>query len=98
MRVFDLGVATEPDHFIFNLRPAKWAKDPRGAWLPRKEFRQAISHAVDREAFANTVYLGEAVPIHGPITTGNAAWFSPDIPRYPYSLDQARAPCSKGSV
>ncbi len=91
VRVFDLGVSLSPDHFIFNLRPAKWAKDPRGAWLATKEFRQAISHAVDREAFANTVYLGEAVPVHGPVTTGNAAWFSPNVPRYPYSLDRARA-------
>lgn len=89
-RVFDLGVATEGDHFVFNLRPAKWAKDPRAAWLPRKEFRQAISHAVDREEFANTVYLGEGVPIHGPITPGNPDWFWPDIPRYQFSLDKAR--------
>jgi peptide/nickel transport system substrate-binding protein len=89
-RIFDLGVATEGDHFFFNLKPEKWAKDPRAAWLPRKEFRQAISHAVDREEFANTVYLGEGVPIHGPITPGNPDWFWPDIPRYQFSLDKAR--------
>lgn len=89
-RLFDLGIATEGDHFVFNLRPEKWAKDPRGAWLPRKEFRQAISHAVDREEFVNTVYLGEGVPIHGPITPGNPDWFWPDIPRYQFSLDKAR--------
>ena len=89
-RVYDLGIATEGDHFFFNLRPAKWAADPRGAWLPRKEFRQAISHAVDREDFANTIYLGAGVPIHGPITPGNPDWFWPDIPRYQFSLDKAR--------
>jgi peptide/nickel transport system substrate-binding protein len=87
----DLGVSADANHFLFNLRPARWANDPRGAWLPRKEFRQAISHAVDREAFANTVYLGAAVPIHGPITPGNRDWFWPDIPRYQYSLDKSRA-------
>jgi peptide/nickel transport system substrate-binding protein len=90
-RLFDLGVATEGDHFFFNLRPAKWATDPRRAWLPRKEFRQAISHAVDREDFANTVYLGEGVPIHGPITPGNPDWFWSSVPRYQFSLDKARA-------
>jgi peptide/nickel transport system substrate-binding protein len=89
-RLFDMGVATEGDHFFFNLKPEKWAADPRGAWLPRKEFRQAISHAVDREEFANTVYLGEGVPIHGPITPGNPNWFWPDIPRYQFSLEKAR--------
>lgn len=87
----DLGVALEGDHFFFNLRPEKWTKDPRAAWLPKTEFRQAISHAVDREAFANTVFLGAGVPIHGPVTPGNRDWFWPDIPRYPYSVEKSRA-------
>jgi peptide/nickel transport system substrate-binding protein len=91
LQLFDLGVSTDPDSFFFNLRPAQWAKDPRGSWLPRKEFRQAISHAVDREKFAETVFLGEAVPIHGPVTPGNTRWFWPDLPRYAFSLDKARA-------
>jgi peptide/nickel transport system substrate-binding protein len=91
IQLLELGVSTDADSFFFNLRPEFWAKDPRGAWLPRKEFRQAISHAVDREKFAETVFLGEAVPIHGPVTPGNTRWFWPDLPRYPYSLEKARA-------
>lgn len=66
--VQEAGVTLDPDVFFFNLRPAAWAKDPRGTWLLTDAFRQAISHAVDREAYANTVYLGAAVPVHGPIT------------------------------
>ncbi len=89
--LLELGVGTDPDTFFFNLRPAKWANDPRGAWLTRKEFRQAISHAVDREAFANTVFLGAGVPIWGPITPGNQKWFSPNVPRYAFSVDRAKA-------
>ncbi|MDP1569239.1 MAG: ABC transporter substrate-binding protein [Vicinamibacterales bacterium] len=89
LRLLELGVGLDPDAFFFNLRPAKWASDPRAAWMPRAEFRHAISHAVDREAFANTVFLGAAVPVHGPITPGNKTWFSPNVPRYGY--DQARA-------
>jgi peptide/nickel transport system substrate-binding protein len=91
MQLFEMGVSTDPDAFIFNLTPAYWAKDPRREWFTRREFRQAISHAVDREAFANTVFLGAAVPIWGPITPGNQAWFSPNVARYPYSQDKARA-------
>jgi peptide/nickel transport system substrate-binding protein len=59
--------------------------------LPRTEFRQAISHAVDREAFAETVFLAAAVPIHGPVTPGNQRWFWPDLPRYEFSRERARA-------
>jgi peptide/nickel transport system substrate-binding protein len=57
----------------------------------QRRFRQAISHAVDREAFAQTVFLGEAVPVWGPVTPGNRLWFSPNLPRYPYDLGKAHA-------
>jgi len=90
LQLLELGVGTDPDVFFFNLRPQYWAKDPRGSWITRREFRQAISHAVDREAFANTVYLGAGVPIWGPITPGNQKWFSPNVPRYPFSIDKAK--------
>lgn len=91
LRLIELGVSTDPDAFFFNLRPAQWAKDPRGSWMSKREFRQAISHAVDREAFANTVYLSAAVPIWGPVTPGNTTWFSPNVPRYGFSVDKAKA-------
>ena len=61
----------------------------RARWW-RSAFRQAISLAVDREAFAETVFLGAAVPIWGPITAGNRVWFWPDVPRYPYDATRAR--------
>jgi peptide/nickel transport system substrate-binding protein len=85
----ELGVAPDADAFWFCLKPEKKARDPRFAFVNKREFRQAISHAVDREAFAQTVFLGEAVPIWGPITPGNRLWFSPNVPRYPF--DAARA-------
>ena len=91
VKLLELGVGTDPDLIFYNLRPESWAKDPRGSWMARKEFRQAISHAVDREAFANTVFLGAGVPIWGPITPGNQKWFSPNVPRYGFSVDKAKA-------
>jgi peptide/nickel transport system substrate-binding protein len=87
----ELGVGPDPDGFWFCLKPEKKAKDPRFAFTGKREFRQAISHAVDREAFAQTVFLGEAVPVWGPITPGNRLWFSPNLPRYPHDVARARA-------
>ena len=63
---------------------------PKPAVVQQRQFRQAISHAVDREAFAREVFLGEAVPIWGPVTPGNRQWFSPNVPRYPYDPARAR--------
>jgi peptide/nickel transport system substrate-binding protein len=90
LRLIDVGPSLDPDSFFFNLRSYYWAKDPRREWILRKEFRRAISHAIDREAFANTVFLGAGVPVWGPITSGNQKWFSPNVQRYGYSLDRAR--------
>jgi peptide/nickel transport system substrate-binding protein len=90
LRLIELGVSTDPDLFFFNLRDPYWAKDPRRDWITRKEFRHAISHAIDREAYANTVYLGAGVPIWGPVTPGNKQWFSPNVPRYGYSIERAK--------
>ena len=87
----EAGVGLDPDVFFFNLRPAAWAKDPRGRWLATDTFRQAISHAIDREAYANTVFLCAAVPVHGPVTPGNKEWFWPDVPRYQFDPAKARA-------
>jgi peptide/nickel transport system substrate-binding protein len=86
LKMVEVGVALDPDFLSFNLRTP--AKRPRAPWL-RREFRQAISCGVDRHAIINTVYLGAAVPIYGPITPGNKRWFAADAPSC--ANDRARA-------
>ena len=90
VKMLELGAGTDADAFWFCLKPEAKAKDPRFHFLQKREFRQALSHAVDREAFANSVFLGEAVPVWGPITSGNKPWFTATVPRYPYSVEKAR--------
>jgi peptide/nickel transport system substrate-binding protein len=90
LRLIELGVGPDADAFWFCLKPEVKGKDPRFAFVQRPEFRRAISHAVDREAFAQTVFLGAAVPVWGPITPGNTQWFSPNVLRYPHDDNRAR--------
>jgi peptide/nickel transport system substrate-binding protein len=90
LKMVEAGVASDPDAFWFCLKPEAKKNDPRFAFVQRREFRQAISHAVDREEFARTVFLGEAVPVWGPITSSNKLWFTPNLPRYPYDAAKAR--------
>jgi peptide/nickel transport system substrate-binding protein len=90
LRLIELGVDVGVDAFWFCLAPEVKQADPRFDFVRRPEFRQAISHAVDREAFAETVFRGAAVPVWGPVTPGNSEWFSPDLPRYAPSDDRAR--------
>jgi peptide/nickel transport system substrate-binding protein len=63
-------------------------EDRRSPWLQHVDFRRAVSQAIDRDAFVNTVYLGAAIPAYGVVSPGNRAWYSEvPVPRY----DQAAA-------
>src|SRR5205809_901404 len=80
IKVMDLGVAYDADSFWLNLKPGAFAADPRAAWLQRDELRRAISMAVDRQLFADTVFLGAGVPVFGPVTPSNKKWYAADAP------------------
>ncbi len=90
VKLLELGVSSDADSFWFCLKPEAKARDKRFAFLQKREFRQAISHAVDREAMASEAYAELAVPVWGPIGHGNTPWFSPNLPRYPYDPARAR--------
>lgn len=90
LQLVDVGVGVDPNLLWFNLSPARAAQKTR-PYLLRTEFRQAISYAVDRDAIVNTVYLGAAVPAYGPVTPGNAVWYSDTAPKYPHDPAKARA-------
>jgi len=70
----------------FNLEPGAAADRP---WFQREELRHAIAHAVNRQTIVNTVFLGQAEEVAGPITSGHGEWFLPDL--RPAAYDQARA-------
>jgi peptide/nickel transport system substrate-binding protein len=90
LQLVEVGLAVDPNLLWFNLSPARAAQRTK-PYLLRTEFRQAISYAVDRDAIVNTVYLGAAVPVHGPVTPGNAVWYSDAAPKYPHDPAKARA-------
>jgi len=86
------GVGIDPIMLWFNLTPGGAAKLAKTKpYLQRAEFRQAISYAVDRDAMTNTVYLGAAVPVYGPVTPGNRTWYSDAAPKYPFDPARAKA-------
>jgi len=90
LSLVDAGVSTAPDMLWINLKSDSTTAKGR-PWLQRDEFRRAIAHAVDRQAFADTVFLGAAVPVFGPITPGHGEWFLPDLPRTDFDPARARA-------
>lgn len=88
VRLHDVGISVDPDALWFNLSP-EGPSTPGRTLLANKSFRQAISYSVDRQLLADTVYLGAAAPIFGPITPGNKNWYVEGTP--PPVHDPARA-------
>jgi peptide/nickel transport system substrate-binding protein len=84
VKLLDLGVSHNADGLWFNLKPGAFAADSRGAWLQRDELRRAISMAVDRKVFADTVFLGAGVPVFGAETPANKKWYWTGITETPH--------------
>ena len=94
VQLVDVGVSGDPNMLWFNLTPGSAAVKAK-PYLARAEFRHAISHAVDRGAIVNTVFLGAAEPVYGPITSGNKTWYSPSAPTFPHDPARAKALLAK---
>ena len=84
VKLYDLGVSRNADGMWFNLKPGAFAGDPRAAWLQRDELRRAISMAVDRKLFADTVFFGAGVPVFGAETPANKQWYWSGQPQTPH--------------
>ncbi len=64
-------------------RNARWFMDP--------EFRRACSEATNRQRMIDNILYGLGAPLYGPVPASNRQWHNPDIPRYAYNPDSARA-------
>jgi peptide/nickel transport system substrate-binding protein len=89
VQLTDAGPSIDVTTFWFNLRPGARSAVER-PWLAAPEFRRAISHAVNRQAIVDSVYLGQAVPAYGPVTAGHGPWYVPDLPITEFDQSRAR--------
>ena len=89
VKLHTAGVSIAPDFCGSTSHPIRPPARQR-PWLQSEGLRHAISMAVDRQALVNTVFLGEAVAIAGPITPGHGEWFAPDAARPVFDRDAAR--------
>ena len=89
VRLFELGSGGRRGRALVQSRPRR-AEAGRGPPVAGSRRARAVAHAVDRAAFANTVYLGAAVRPDGPVAPGNRAWYSDKLPRYDHDVPRAR--------
>ncbi len=98
----DVGVSLYTNFMWFNLNTYKKAEggnkvgsprvDPiKYAWFKERDFRRAVSHAIDRQAIIAGPFFNEAVENYCGSTVANKYWHIPDLPHAGYDPDRARA-------
>jgi peptide/nickel transport system substrate-binding protein len=97
-KLLEPGIGLEMSFFWFNentnvnVKTGQPIVDPKKLkWFRNTKFRQACSYVIDRESIIKSVYSGRGIPAYGYDTPGNKKWFNPNIQKYPYDLDKAKA-------
>ena len=78
------GTGLDAEELWFNQSPAAPLPASKKAWLGMKEFRKAISMAINRADLCRIVYAGYAKPAYGPVSPSNHFWFNASLedPKY----------------
>ncbi|MEZ5402491.1 MAG: ABC transporter substrate-binding protein [Bryobacteraceae bacterium] len=75
----DVGVSLESEMIWFN-QTSQAALDPsKRAWFRSKEFRRAMSLAINRADLVRLAYKGYAKPAAGPVSAANRVWSNPAV-------------------
>lgn len=92
--IFDGPPTFTTEFLVFNQNPAGF-REPAAArklaWFQNVKFRQAVSHAIDRDAIVRQVYAGRATAQFGPISPANKFFYNANTRKYPYDLARAEA-------
>ena len=93
-RLYDVGAGLEYNFLFFNLNEDTEGRLPeiarKEAWFRDVRFRQAVSHAIDREAIARLVYHNRATPLATHVGPGDKLWFDSSLSPTSQSLTEAR--------
>jgi peptide/nickel transport system substrate-binding protein len=85
----DGGASLEGEQLWFNQVASAPIAPYRKEWFRSREFRQAVSQAMNRADIARVVYRNRAAPALGPLSPANRVWFDTDLK--PTAYDPAAA-------
>ncbi|MEZ0361683.1 MAG: ABC transporter substrate-binding protein [Hydrogenobacter sp.] len=90
--LYDLGPTPSTTFLVFNQNPKAKIPTYKLRWFQNRTFRQAISHAIDREGICYLVYNGMAKPLYTPITPANRPYYEEHYyPEFRYDLRLAKS-------
>lgn len=83
----NLVVDTSPAGYSPSIARAEFNLENK--YLADIKVRHAIAHAIDKDFIVNTVYLGYATRLDGPISPDLAKFYDPDLPKYEFNPAKA---------
>lgn len=83
----NLVVDTNPAPYSPSIARAEFNLENR--YLADIRVRHAIAYAIDKDFIVNTIYLGYATRLDGPVSPDLAKFYTPDLPKYEF--DPAKA-------
>jgi peptide/nickel transport system substrate-binding protein len=87
--VRDAGPSLDSEQMWFNQAAASPIPAYKMAWFRSREFRRAVSAAIQRQDICRVVFRGHAVPAAGPVSAANRFWFNAAL--HPPVFDPAGA-------
>ena len=88
--LLELGAGYDSEMLWFNQVASAPLPAARKAWYRTREFRKAVSLAINRADIVRLVYGGHAEAAAGPYTAANAAFYNPAIRPDPQSITEAK--------
>jgi peptide/nickel transport system substrate-binding protein len=101
--LYDLGPALTTNFFWFNLNTVKSKKPVKGkrvgepyldkvkyGWFSKRDFRRAVSMAVDRDALIRGPLYGYGLKNWASLTAGNKEWYAPEVTGDDYNPEESR--------
>jgi len=85
----DLGPSLDTEQMWFNQVPNSPIPAYKLEWFKSRNFRRAISVAINRADLCYVVYGGRARPAFGPVSPANKFWFDTQLQPIPFDQKQA---------
>lgn len=83
----NLFVSTDPVPYSPSISRAEFNLE--NPYLADIRVRHAIAHAIDKDFIVDTIYLGYATRLDGPVSPDLAKFYTPDLPKYEFSPAKA---------
>jgi peptide/nickel transport system substrate-binding protein len=88
-RVRDAGASLDSEQMWFNQVPTAPIPAYKREWFQSRNFRRAISSAINRDDLCKVVYKGHATPAMGPVSPANKFWFDARLQPVQHDTNQA---------